>query len=171
MISFKFLTNRLWLFSTFIIIGSFISSTFINMFAALIVFWEIIFIVSERFGFKQMEKWPTLMILVFLLNDLIVQIPLAALTAVMITVSIATFDWDALKRLHKMPKSDALVIVLVVVVVATTNNLAYDVILGLALTAIFFAYKISGLDVQAKEQNPHLHRTRSTLFRLHRNFH
>lgn len=63
MISFKFLTNRPWLFSTFIIIGSFISSAFINMFAALIVFWEIIFIVSERFGFKQMEKWPTLMIL------------------------------------------------------------------------------------------------------------
>ena len=90
---------------------------------------------------------------IFLLNDLMVQIPLAALTAVMITVSIATFDWDALKRLHKMPKSDAFVIVLVVAVVVATNNLAYGVILGLALTAIFFSYKMAGLDVQAKENN------------------
>ncbi len=63
MISFKFLTNRPWLFSTFIIIGSYISSAFINMFAAMIVFWEIVFIVSERFGFEKKEAWPTLMIL------------------------------------------------------------------------------------------------------------
>lgn len=63
MISFKFLTNRPWLFSTFIIIGSYISAAFINMFAAMIVFWEIVFIVSERFGFQKKDAWPTLMIL------------------------------------------------------------------------------------------------------------
>ena len=91
-----------------------------------------------------------LMILIFLLNDLMVQIPLAALTAVMITVSISTFDWGALRRLHRMPKSDALVILLVVAVVVATNNLAYGVILGLALTAIFFSYKMAGM--QVKEQ-------------------
>ena len=91
-----------------------------------------------------------LMVLIFLLNDLMVQIPLAALTAVMITVSISTFDWGALRRLHRMPKSDALVILLVVAVVVATNNLAYGVILGLALTAIFFSYKMAGM--QVKEQ-------------------
>lgn len=63
MISFPFLTNRPWLFSAFIIIGSYISAAFINMFAALIVFWEIIFLVSERFGFQKKDAWPTLMIL------------------------------------------------------------------------------------------------------------
>lgn len=63
MISFKFLTGRPWLFSTFIIIGSYISAAFINMFAAMIIFWEIIFIVSERFGFEKKDKYPTLMIL------------------------------------------------------------------------------------------------------------
>lgn len=82
-----------------------------------------------------------LMVLIFLLNDLMVQIPLAALTAVMITVSISTFDWGALRRLHRMPKSDAFVIIVVVAVVVATNNLAYGVILGLALTAIFFPIK------------------------------
>ena len=89
-----------------------------------------------------------LMVLIFLLNDLMVQIPLAALTAVMITVSISTFDWDALKRLPHMPKSDALVVVLVVAVVVATNNLAYGVVLGLALTAIFFALHMANLSVR-----------------------
>lgn len=89
-----------------------------------------------------------LMVLIFLLNDLMVQIPLAALTAVMITVSISTFDWGALRRLHRMPKSDALVILIVVAVVVATNNLAYGVILGLALTAIFFSLHMSSLKVE-----------------------
>ena len=65
-----------------------------------------------------------LMVLIFILNDLMVQIPLAALVAVMITVSISTFDWDSLRRLHRMPRTDALVIVLVVAIVVATNNLA-----------------------------------------------
>lgn len=89
-----------------------------------------------------------LIVLIFLLNDLMVQIPLAALTAVMITVSISTFDWGALKRLPHMPKSDALVVVLVVAVVVATNNLAYGVVLGLALTAIFFALHMANLSVR-----------------------
>lgn len=89
-----------------------------------------------------------LMVLIFLLNDLMVQIPLAALTAVMITVSISAFDWGALKRLPHMPKSDALVVVLVVAVVVATNNLAYGVVLGLALTAIFFALHMANLSVR-----------------------
>lgn len=89
-----------------------------------------------------------LMVLIFLLNDLMVQIPLAALTAVMITVSISTFDWGALKRLPHMPKSDALVVVLVVAVVVATNNLSYGVVLGLALTAIFFALHMANLSVR-----------------------
>lgn len=89
-----------------------------------------------------------LMVLIFLLNDLMVQIPLVALTAVMITVSISTFDWGALKRLPHMPKSDALVVVLVVAVVVATNNLAYGVVLGLALTAIFFALHMANLSVR-----------------------
>ncbi len=51
MISFPFLNGRPWLFSTFVIIGAYISAAFINMFAAIIVFWGIIYIVAERFDF------------------------------------------------------------------------------------------------------------------------
>lgn len=106
-----------------------------------------------------------LMVLIFLLNDLMVQIPLAALTAVMITVSISTFDWDALKHLHRMPRSDALVIILVVAVVVATNNLAYGVILGLGLTAVFFALHMSSLHIeQEREQDTLVYIVRGQLF-------
>lgn len=93
-----------------------------------------------------------LMVLIFLLNNLLVQIPLAALVAVMITVSISTFDWDSLRRLTRMPRSDALVIVLVVAIVVATNNLAYGVVVGLVMTAIFFAVQMSKIGVEAIQE-------------------
>lgn len=88
-----------------------------------------------------------LMVLIFALKNLLVQIPLAALVAVMITVSIATFDWDSLKRLSKMPRTDAFVILMVVGVVVATENLAFGVVLGLVFTALFFAMKMSEIKV------------------------
>lgn len=90
-----------------------------------------------------------LLVLIFLLNDILVQIPLAALVAVMFTVSISTFDWQSARNLFRMPRTDAFVIVMVVGVVVFTNNLAIGVILGLIFTAIFFAMQISRLQVTA----------------------
>lgn len=90
----------------------------------------------------------SLMVLIFLLNDFMVQIPLAALTAVMITASIATFDWDSLRNLAKMPRTDALVIIVVVAVVTVTDNLAYGVVIGLVMTALFFAVQMSKIKVE-----------------------
>ncbi len=63
MISFKFLNGRPWLFSAFLLIGAFISSAFINMFATILVVWGIIYIVAERFDFKPQDRWPMLMIM------------------------------------------------------------------------------------------------------------
>lgn len=62
-ISFRFLTGHPWLFSAFVLIGAYISAAFINMFAAVIVFWAIIYIVADRFDFKPYDTWPTLMLL------------------------------------------------------------------------------------------------------------
>ena len=97
-----------------------------------------------------------LMVLIFILNDLMVQIPLAALVAVMITVSISTFDWDSLRRLNRMPRTDALVIVLVVAIVVATNNLAYGVVVGLMLTAVFFALQMSKIKVEVKRKDTYV---------------
>lgn len=88
-----------------------------------------------------------LMVLIFILNDILVIIPLAALVAVMITVSIATFDWQAARNLTRMPGTDAFVIVMVVGVVVLTNNLAIGVVLGLVFSAIFFAIQMSQLEI------------------------
>lgn len=88
-----------------------------------------------------------LMFLIIVLNKIVVQIPLAALVAVMIVVSISTFDWSSLTRLHKLPKTDAVVTVVTVVAVVITHNLAIGVILGIILSAIFFASKISKVQV------------------------
>lgn len=93
-----------------------------------------------------------LMVLIFILNDLMVQIPLAALVAVMITVSIATFDWDSARRLSRMPRTDALVIVVVVAIVVATDNLAYGVVIGLVMTAIFFAMQMSKIKVEVERK-------------------
>ena len=106
-----------------------------------------------------------LMVLIFILNDLMVQIPLAALVAVMITVSVSTFDWDSLRRLTRMPRTDALVIVLVVAIVVATNNLAYGVVVGLVLTAIFFAMQMSKIKVeQQRSGNTILYQINGQIF-------
>ena len=88
---------------------------------------------------------------VIILNKFVVQIPVVSLAAVMVVVSISTFNWGSLKRIKKVPKSDTLVMVSTVVVVLVTHNLAYGVIVGIILSAITFASKISEINVKKHE--------------------
>lgn len=88
-----------------------------------------------------------LMVLIILLQDLLVQIPMAALVGVMIMVSIGTFDWSSLTKLRIMPKSDAIVMVVTVVTVVLTHDLSKGVLAGVLLSAILFAAKISKVQV------------------------
>ncbi|WP_066051915.1 SulP family inorganic anion transporter [Robertmurraya korlensis] len=96
-----------------------------------------------------------LMILILVLNDFLVQIPMAALVGVMIMVSIGTFDWSSLKSLHKTPITDTIVMIATVVTVLMTHDLSIGVLLGIILSAIFFASKISKVKVTtlASEQS------------------
>jgi sulfate permease, SulP family len=89
-----------------------------------------------------------LMILIVLLNDVLIKIPMAALVGVMIMVSIGTFEWSSLTKLHLMPKTDALVMIVTVVTVVLTHDLSKGVIAGVLLSAIFFAMKISKIKVE-----------------------
>jgi len=88
-----------------------------------------------------------LMFFIIVLNQLVVQIPLAALVSVMVFVSMSTFDWSSLKSVFKIPRTDAAVMVITVGVVLSTHNLAIGVIVGILLSAIFFAAKISKVKV------------------------
>ncbi|WP_127346121.1 SulP family inorganic anion transporter [Pseudidiomarina mangrovi] len=84
-----------------------------------------------------------LMVLILVLDEWLKQIPMAALVAVMIMVSIGTFSWDSLRQMKKHPVSTNIVMVTTVVVVVATHNLAIGVGVGVLLAAMFFANKIS----------------------------
>ncbi|WP_163539307.1 SulP family inorganic anion transporter [Gracilibacillus sp. YIM 98692] len=88
-----------------------------------------------------------LMFLIIALGSVVVQIPMAALAGVMIMVSISTFDWSSVKNLHKIPRTDAVVMVVTVVTVVVTHDLSKGVLAGVLLSAIFFAAKISKVKV------------------------
>ncbi|SER85709.1 SulP family inorganic anion transporter [Salisediminibacterium halotolerans] len=89
----------------------------------------------------------TLMFLILVLGNLVVQIPMAALAGVMIMVSIGTFDWQSLMNIHRIPKTDATVMVVTVSTVVYTHDLAIGVLAGVVLSAIFFAWKVSKVEV------------------------
>ena len=83
-----------------------------------------------------------LILMVVFMSDWVSQIPMAALVAVMIMVSIGTFSWQSLKDLKQHPMSTNVVMIATVVVVVWTHNLALGVFVGVLLAALFFAAKV-----------------------------
>ncbi|MVW76880.1 SulP family inorganic anion transporter [Pseudomonas xionganensis] len=83
-----------------------------------------------------------LLLMVVFLSDWVSQIPMAALVAVMIMVSIGTFSWDSIRNLKQFPLSTNIVMLATVAVTVYTHNLAYGVFVGVLLAAMFFANKI-----------------------------
>lgn len=84
-----------------------------------------------------------LLLMVVFLADVLAKIPMAALVAVMIMVSIGTFDWGSIKRLKTLPLSTNIVMLATVCVTVYTHNLAHGVFAGVLLASLFFANKIS----------------------------
>lgn len=84
-----------------------------------------------------------LLLMVVFLGNWVGQIPMAALVAVMIMVSIGTFSWESIANLKKHPKSTSMVMITTVVVVVATHNLAWGVFVGVLLAAMFFANKVA----------------------------
>ena len=86
-----------------------------------------------------------LLILVVGLGDLVARIPMPALVAIMIMVSIGTFSWSSIKAMQVHPRSSTVVMLATVVSVVYTHNLAIGVLVGVLLSGIFFAAKIAQL--------------------------
>jgi len=84
-----------------------------------------------------------LLFLILVLSDFVRVIPMAALVAVMIMVSVGTFSWSSIKNLRIHPKSSSVVMITVVVLVVMTHNLAIGVLAGVLLSGVFFAGKIA----------------------------
>ncbi|MGC5076139.1 SulP family inorganic anion transporter [Agrococcus sp. DT81.2] len=86
-----------------------------------------------------------LLVLVVALGDIVGLIPMAALVAVMIMVSVGTFDWHSIRpsTLKRMPVSETLVMVVTVAVVVATHNLAIGVIAGVLVAMVLFARRVA----------------------------
>ena len=84
----------------------------------------------------------SVMLLVFVMfgSRLIEQVPMAALTGLMIMVALGTFEWASLKTFRRMPKSDVFVMVMVTLVTVFLHNLALAVFVGVIIAALVFAW-------------------------------
>ncbi|MEU6938736.1 SulP family inorganic anion transporter [Streptomyces rubiginosohelvolus] len=88
-----------------------------------------------------------LMVLCIAFGPVVSDIPMAALVAVMIMVSFATFDWHSIapKTLRRMPAGEIAVMVITVAAVVTTHNLAVGVVLGSVTAMVIFAKRVAHL--------------------------
>jgi len=107
-----------------------------------------------------------LLILVVFSSDWLKVIPMAALVAVMIMVSISTFEWRSLAELKDNPMSSNVVMIATVISVVATHNLAIGVLIGIVLSALFLANKLEN-DIQVNlgfEANARLYDLRGQIF-------
>jgi SulP family sulfate permease len=72
---------------------------------------------------------------------IIEQVPMAALVGVMIMVAIGTFEWASLKIFNKVPKKDIFLVITVALITVILHNLALAVLVGVILSALFFAWE------------------------------
>ncbi|GGF94425.1 sodium-independent anion transporter [Rhodococcoides trifolii] len=111
-----------------------------------------------------------LLILVVVLGDIVALIPMAALVAVMIMVSVGTMDWHSInpKTLRRMPKSETAVMLATVAVTVATDNLAYGVGVGVLVAMVLFARRVAHLtevvDVAHPDENTRVYAVRGALF-------
>ncbi|MBU2125212.1 MAG: SulP family inorganic anion transporter [Alphaproteobacteria bacterium] len=83
-----------------------------------------------------------LLFLILVLQDWVSQIPMAALVAVMIMVSVGTFDWKSVVNLRSTPIQSSIVMIATTATVVITHDLSKGVVLGVILSAVFFMRKV-----------------------------
>ncbi len=83
-----------------------------------------------------------LLIMIVFVSDWVARIPMAALVAVMIMVSIGTFNWGSIRNLREHPKSSSVVMLATVITTVATHDLAKGVLVGVLLSGFFFAHKV-----------------------------
>ena len=101
-----------------------------------------------------------LLVLMVALKPWVSQVPVIALVAIMVMVSVETFDWKSLRALVRQPRLSSAVTLATVVVTIGTHNLAAGVLVGVVLSGVFFAVKVSRmLDVRCEDDPATGHRT------------
>lgn len=109
-----------------------------------------------------------LLILVVGFGDVVALIPMAALVAVMVMVSVGTFDWHSIRpaTLRRMPKSETAVMVATVVVTVWSHNLAIGVVVGVLVAMTLFARRVAHLTETNRELVTNRDGTTSAVYRV-----
>ena len=109
-----------------------------------------------------------MLLLALALGDVVAQIPMSALVAVMIVVSAATFNWHSIrpKTLRIMPKSETFVMLITVVLTVATNNLAIGVGVGIVSAMVLFANRVAHFVAVTRQadENQAVYTVRGELF-------
>ncbi len=95
-----------------------------------------------------------LLFLIVVLGPWVSQIPMAALVAVMIMVSVGTFSWSSIRSMRQYPPSASIVMLVTVVVVVYTHDLAQGVLAGVLLSGIFFASNVARVFAVSSSLSP-----------------
>ena len=108
----------------------------------------------------------SLLILLAVLGDLVGQVPMPALVAIMIMVSIGTFSWNSIPNISKHPWQSSVVMLATVVVVVATHNLALGVLAGVILSGVFFTHKVMTMFevVREREGDTAIYRAKGQIF-------
>ncbi len=95
-----------------------------------------------------------LLFLILVLQDSVAVIPMAALVAVMIMVSVGTFDWGSMLKLRETPMQSSIVMLATTGTVVATHDLSKGVVLGVILSAVFFMRKVGKTVVVTEVNSP-----------------
>jgi SulP family sulfate permease len=127
-------------------IANFVSGLFGGMGGCAMIGQSIINVTSGGKGrLSTLVAGLFLLVLLVLLQDLLAIVPVAALTAVMIMVSINTFSWGSILKLRINPLPSSIVMLATVATVVATSDLAKGVLVGVLLSGVFFAGKVARL--------------------------
>jgi sulfate permease, SulP family len=109
-----------------------------------------------------------LLFLILVLQNWVARIPMAALVAVMITVSIGAFDWNSVLKIRSIPFQSSLVMIATTGTVVATHDLSKGVVLGVLLSAVFFMRKVAKTlivrEVETPEEGALRYRVEGQLF-------
>ncbi|EED65763.1 SulP family inorganic anion transporter [Comamonas testosteroni] len=86
-----------------------------------------------------------LLILMVALKPWVSRVPVIALVAIMVMVSVSTFDWKSLGNLVRHPRLSSSVMLVTVIITIATHNLAAGVVAGVLLSGVFFTFKVANM--------------------------
>ena len=149
-------------------IGNIVSSLFGGMAGCALVGQSVMNVgYGGRSRLSTLTSGVSLLAMILLASNWVNQIPMATLVGVMVMIAINTANWDSIRTIRRIPKSDSAVMLLTVAVTVLTHNLAVGLLAGVALAGILFSRKVAKvIEVSSELLAPdhRLYRVRGQLF-------